>query len=797
MAELVGQTVSHYRVLAHLGSGGMGVVYKALDTRLDRTVALKFLPPELTRDSAAKDRFIREAKAASSLDHANICVVHEIEESEDHTLFIVMPCYEGETLQERIERGPVLPAEAEQIVLQIAHALQHAHEHGIVHRDLKPANIFLTSDGTVKILDFGLAKLAGQSLITRAGSTLGTVAYMSPEQARGEEADHRTDIWSLGVVFYEMVTGRLPFPGEYAQVMLYQILNAPPAPLEESSLDTNHRQIILRCLQKASSDRYQSSEEVAHGLMGVMERSSGDPGRRPRPGHVPRRKEWVRRAAIIFGIAVVVVAGVILLEGRRPDHPAEDKGGAWGTSIAVLPFRDLSPQKDQEYFSVGMTDAVIDNLTRTAGLKTIALTSVMRYRETRRDLREIAAELGVSSILVGSVQREADRIRVRTQLVDAKSGQSLWSHAFDQDLRSVFEVQEQIARSISSELNLIVSNDALPGSAGSRPGSLEAYEYYMKGMYFIKSRFVLTFREEDFLEGLAMFDRAIATDSAYAQAYLGRVWAYEFHYQVTGDEGDARKMQENCARATELDPFSGISAAVMGYAMYEYGHSRTEGLAQIRKGLGISPNNAEVNFLAGTCYLYHGLLEPAITYLSRALALDPYYFWTPYKLGYCYMRTGRYDQAASFFENYFTLAPVQPLIYPGQYIRLKIWKGDLKSADSVLAAAERATPEASWLSEYRSLLLAAEGEKARALNLHTSSEIYALLAMKEEALQELEHEIRGTRSTPYIYYLELLHNPSYDLLRSDPRFQAMLQREKALYDESMARLVAPPGSVGT
>jgi eukaryotic-like serine/threonine-protein kinase len=269
---MIGQTISHYRILEKLGGGGMGIVYKAEDTRLHRTVALKFLPPELTRDDEAKQKFINEAQSASSLDHNNICTIHEIDETEEERLFICMNYYEGETLKKKITKGPLKLEEAIDMTIQIAMGLQKAHEKGIVHRDIKPANIFITNDDIVKILDFGLAKLVGQTMITKTGATLGTVAYMSPEQIRGEEVDGRTDIWSLGVVLYEMITGKLPFKGEYEQAIMFAILNQEPELITDILLDipVNIEKIIFKALSKNSSTRYLSVNDFATDINNFM-----------------------------------------------------------------------------------------------------------------------------------------------------------------------------------------------------------------------------------------------------------------------------------------------------------------------------------------------------------------------------------------------------------------------------------------------------------------------------------------------------------------------------------------------
>jgi serine/threonine protein kinase/Tfp pilus assembly protein PilF len=805
---MIGKVVSHYQILEHLGGGGMGVVYKAQDLKLDRPVALKFLPPDLTRDPEAKQRFVHEAKAASTLQHTNICVVHDIDETPDGPaypgaptagqMFICMEFLEGETLKKKIERGPLKINEAIAIAIQVAQGLTKAHEHGIVHRDIKPANIMLTTDGTAKIVDFGVAKLSGQTMLTRTGSTLGTVAYMSPEQARGELVDHRTDLWSLGVVIYEMLTGRRPFTAEFEQAMIYQIVNEPPAPIDMDSIAAPQGliDVVLRCLEKKPADRYQSASAVVEDLARLRQgvsRSSRD-SRGPDNRLVRAFSNRFTLAAFVFVLLVAAAYVLFKISSRTSVPEGSTTGGMWGASIAVLPFKDFSPAQDQEYFCDAMTDAVIDNLTRAGPLKVISLTSVMRYRNTQKDVRDIGVELGAANILEGSVQREADRIRVRVQLVQADNGYHLWAQTYDQDLHSVFEVQDQISRAIAGALNVAFKPS---GSRTTSPGpkNLDAYEYHAKGMYFIKSKYVLTFREEDFLAAVAMLRHAIEADSTYAPSYFGLAWAYEFHYQVTGSPDDSRLMQDNCRKAWLLDPGSAVATATFGYGCYEYQHQRDTAFTYLKKALAMNPNIGDVNFLVGICYLYHGLYEEGIRYLSRAIELDPYFFWTPYKLAFCYMHSGEYEKAHAYFRKYFELAPIEPLVFPGQFVGLNIWTGNTATADSILTQARRRTPEAEWVKKYSAILLAQAGRSKEALALYRNSEVYALLGMNDEAIRQLNIEIRGTSLYPYIYFQDLLHNPNYGRLRGDPRFGEILQSEKALYERNVERYGSSAGSM--
>jgi serine/threonine protein kinase len=411
---MIGQTISHYKILEKLGGGGMGVVYKAEDTKLKRLVALKFLPPDLTRDDEAKERFVHEAQAASALDHPNICTIHEIGETEDRQLFICMAYYEGETLKKKVSSNQLSVDSVIEIAIQIAQGLAKAHEKGIVHRDIKPANLFLTNDGILKILDFGLAKLAGVTRLTKSGTTLGTVAYMSPEQMQGEEVDHRTDIWALGVVMYEMLTGKLPFKGEYEQAVMYSILNEKPEPITTTRLDVpaDLEKIVNKCLEKKTSERYKLVEETLTDLKSLKKEIE-----------FRTVKKWLIRTKFLLKKRLYFYSGIFALLlsligiGFYFQRDAEEKGEAVPSEtfrIAVLPLVNISPDPQDEYFADGMTEELISTLSKISGLRVIARTSVMQYKGTNKSIAEIGHALKVGTILEGSVRKAANKLRITT-----------------------------------------------------------------------------------------------------------------------------------------------------------------------------------------------------------------------------------------------------------------------------------------------------------------------------------------------------------------------------------------------
>jgi serine/threonine protein kinase len=431
-----GSTVAgRYQILEELGRGGMGVVYKAKDTKLKRTVALKFLPPELTHISEVKERFMREAQAAAALDHPNICTVYEFDEAEEKT-FISMAYVEGQSLRKKLESGPLELDEALRIALQVAQGLQIAHKKRIIHRDIKSTNIMVTEDNQAKIMDFGLARMTGGTLLTQEGMAMGTIAYMSPEQARGEEVDHRTDIWSLGVVMHEMFTGQLPFKGEHEQAIVYSILKERPEPLTDIKADipVSVVEVVSKALEKNPDKRYQQAEELLDDLKSISA------GIVPEEIRVRIKKEKLRkrkRAFLYGGAAGLVLAAVaivlILFTG-----PAEAID-----SIAVLPLENLTGNPDQDYFVDGVTDELIGQLGQISGLqRVISRTSVMRYKNTDKSLPEIARELNVDALVEGTVYQVGENVSIKLQLFDAlPEERSLWTQRYDRPITDVGDVR--------------------------------------------------------------------------------------------------------------------------------------------------------------------------------------------------------------------------------------------------------------------------------------------------------------------------------------------------------------------
>jgi serine/threonine protein kinase len=789
-----------YDLIEELGTGGMGKVYKAFDKKIEEEIALKMLRSEITGDKKTLSRFSNELKIARKIVHKNVGRMYDLGEAEG-VHFITMEYIPGEDLKSFIKRsGQLTVGKALSIAKQICEGLSDAYELGVVHRDLKPQNIMIDNDGNARIMDFGIARSLKAEGMTAEGTVIGTPEYMSPEQAEGEETDSRSDIYSLGVVLFEMLTGRIPFEGKTPlSIAMKHKSETPPNPkVINVQIPNNLNWLILKCMHKVKDKRFQSTQELLSEIVEIEEGTSGFKriAAKKKIGldvRMHKFRPYFIPAGIVLA-AVVILLGFLLFSGREPaqEHPDIEtvSGIQWINSIAVLPFRDFSPAKDQEAFCDAMTDAIIGRVSRLDGLKVISMTSVMNYKSPDRNVKNIGKELNVNTILEGSIQREDNRIRVNAQLINVADYSHLWSDSFDREIESIFKVQDQISQSIAEALKMKLTLDKGEKQKGDpvkiTPESLEAYDYYSKGMHFTKSKYILTFQEDDFKAGVDMFEKALKIDKDYAPAYLGLAWAYEHHYQVTGSQDDFELAHENSVKAYELAPDSAMAIALRGYCLYEYDGEIDEAFQTIKEALEVNPNIGEVNFIAGACLLYHGLYDPAIKYLAKTIELDPYYFWTPYKLAMCYMNTGDFDKATLYFEKYFEIAPVV-LIFPGRYIALNIKMEQFDVVEKLIARTEETHPDYTLLPYCKALLFAAKGEKEKALALYQNSEVYSLLGMRDEAIQHLDKEIRGDVKFPHIQYKHLLNNPLFDNLRKDSRFKRIVKREKKLYEEDLKK----------
>ncbi|UCF79389.1 MAG: protein kinase [Candidatus Eiseniibacteriota bacterium] len=658
---MIGKDISHYRILEKLGEGGMGVVYKAEDKNLKRTVALKFLPPQLTRDPQAKERFVREARAASALDHANICTIYEIDEAEEQT-FMAMACIEGQTLKEKIESSPLELSEIISIATQVAEGLREAHDKGIVHRDIKSANIMVTPKGQAKIMDFGLAKLTGETKLTRTGITMGTVAYMSPEQGRGEEIDQKSDIWSFGVVLYEMVAGRLPFQADYEAAVVYAILNEDPRTVTSFRADTpiELEHIIAHAMTKNPDERYQSAAEMLADLT-----------------------------------ALGAGTGLVVAKERPPGLRRI------GKSIAVLPFTSLSESKEDEYFSDGTTEDIITHLSKIGQLKVISRTSVMRYKNVDKSLREIGRELNVATILQGSVRRAGDRVRIVSQLVDTRTEEHLWVETYDREMKDIFAIQSDVAQNIAAALKAKLSPVERERLERKPTENLEAYDYYLKGR-----EYYYRYHKQDNENAIELFKKALELDPGYALAHAGLGDAYG---QRTGRFGLEAKWTDSAIEASEralsIDPACVEAYKALGLAYMAKG-KRLKALEAYQKAVELNPNYYPAVGNIATTNFALGEYGEALKWSKKAVSLNPTFAFAYSNVGYVYMSLDDYDEAERWFSKALELQP--DLIYAHrEFIYLHLASGDHERARSHSKKALAIAPD-----EVDSLLWAGDTELA-------------------------------------------------------------------------------------
>jgi serine/threonine-protein kinase len=639
---MIGQTISHYKILSKLGEGGMGVVYKAEDTKLHRFVALKFLPASVSDDQSRK-RFVHEAQVASSLEHPNICSIHEIDETPDGRMFIVMPCYEGESLAAKIERGPLKLEEALEIAIQVASGLSKAHEKGICHRDIKPGNIFVTGDGLAKIVDFGLAKLAGRTKLTRTGTSPGTVSYMSPEQLKGGDVDHRADIWALGVVLYEMIAGETPFRGEYEQAMSYSIMNEAPKPVRTLRPDVpvEVERLIERALSKDPNSRVQKSTELLGALQSLKKR----------------------------------------FESKTADLDHGDAKAAV-PSIAVLPFTNMSPDPENQHFGDGLAEELINALAQVKGLRVAARTSAFRFRGGDVDIREIGEKLNVGAVLEGSVRKAGNRLRITAQLISIEDGYHIWSERFDREMQDIFEIQDEITRAIVDRLRieLVVPKDQPLVSCCTE--NLEAYSAFLKGRFYWNS---LT--PEGWAKSLELYQRAIELDPSFAlpHAWLSQLYGSQsfwgsvaprdvmsrsraaaaralelddnvavahgclanFHWLF---EWDFRAAEREFKRTLELDPGAALGRTV--YALFLACRGRKEeAVREARLGLKLDPLSSLVAAWSMGAFYGVGEAEEAIDIGRKAIAMDPGNWQLYLHLGLASLHASMVEKSAAAWEK--------------------------------------------------------------------------------------------------------------------------------------------------
>ena len=813
---VVRHTVNQYKIISPLGAGGMGEVYLAEDTRLERKVALKFLPTLFTQDKRHMSRFEQEARSVAALSHPNVCVIYEVVETAEGDTCLVMEHVDGVTVRDRLAEGPMKAGEALDIAIQVASALSAAHAAGIVHRDIKPENIMLRNDGYVKILDFGLAKLTEprassidheavtKMMVTSPGMVLGTVSYMSPEQARGLPVDERTDVWSLGVVLYEMVSGRRPFEGATPTDVIISIAEREPPPLANSQLDVPVplERIVKQSLAKNCEQRYQTAENLLTDLKSLQhDLEVGAEVERYKPDSrstittsnrqaITSRFFPVTRSRILSFIAllgVLIIAGLVyglfLRKSAPPSPQTEIK------SLAVLPMANLSGDQSQDYFADGMTETLIAGLAKVEALSVISRTSVMQYKGSGRPLGEIAHELGVDAVVVGSVQRFGERVKVAVRLIHGPGDQQLWSGTYDQDLRDIPMLQNDVARAVTGAIQIKLSPQDQTRLARARSVNPMAYDYFLRGRFNLNRQ-----TKTDNETAIELFERAVAADPNFAAAWaeLAQACVWRF-FLFTPDE---KKWEERAFVAVEkalsLDPDLAEAHLARGRLLWtpsnQFPHDKV--IQEYRRALSFNPSLDEARNQLALVYGHVGLLDEAFQELERAVAINPSNTLVRFRIGEMLLFQGKYEQALTALRN--VPKEVNPALVGHQIVWALFNLGRKEEASATLEQFLRDYPEDNrgLYTSLQAVLAASDGQERLAeekINLavkrgkgfghfhHTAYHIacaYALMNKPEQSIKWLE----SAAANGFPCYPLFERDKNLDNLRKDARFVTLLSQ---------------------
>ena len=790
MALTPGTRLDHYEIIAPLGAGGMGEVYRAHDTRLGRDVAIKVLPPEDVADESARQRLVREARTASQLNHPHICTIYESGDA-DGLAYIAMERVEGRPLNLLIgSRG--LPTEAVvRYGAQLADALSYAHERGVIHRDLKCANVVVTEDGRVKMLDFGIAKhvtvperdgaVQPTQTLTGPGAIVGTPEYLAPEILRGGTADPRSDLWSLGVMLYEMAAGTRPFRGVTEMELGVAILNEPPEPLP-ARVPPGLAAIVERCLAKDPAQRYRQAGEVRAAMEGLASGAGAAGGGRSRP--IPSRKSvgsprawrWAVPAALLLlaGLVLFDVAGVRtrLIGGAGPKRI---------TSLAVLPLANFSQEPDQEYFADSMTEELIATLAQIGSLRVISRTSVMGFKGTTKALPEIGKMLGVDGIVEGSVQRSGDRVRITAQLIRVASDEHVWAKSYERDMRDVLALQHEVAGSIAREMQVHLTPDQQQRIAAAAVVSPRAYELYLRGMEAYRR-----FDKRSLSAALELLTKALAIDSTYAPAWAALGLVYLEEPEAGGARDRAITLARNSLdRALSLDPDLGLAHNVKATIAREQDWDWAAAEREYRRAIELAPNLFEAHHFYSHLLMDMGRVDESLEQSRIAIALDPLNAAARLHMGWHYLNAGDFERAIAEYQATLRLDPS----YSAAYTQLS-WAYALAGRYDQAEAAQRKRVDLTGTTDtlaIGALIAARRGRTDESLKMvskmidgvnrgdlpaYDVAEVFAQLGRKDDAFRWLDRAVKQRDSE----VTGLGQDPFMVPLRSDSRFAVLLQR---------------------
>jgi serine/threonine protein kinase len=781
---MIGKLISHYRIIEKIGEGGMGEVYLAEDLRLERKVAIKFLPQHLTKDKENVERFEREAKATAALYHPNIITIYEIAEDDNQT-FIVMEYIDGQSLRTKIENGFSELDEILDITKQICGGLSEAHKADIVHRDIKPENILIDRSGHVKILDFGLAKLKGVSKLTKETSTLGTIHYMSPEQVQGQEVNHRSDIWSLGIVFYEMLTRKLPFKGDYEQAVIYSIMNdEPESPSNiKYEIPVELDPIIKKILNKNPQQRYQNID----GLISDLDALNADRKSNYTSKEKDKNQSKKSRKNIILGLTVfisiiIVAIGYIFLNKSPETNRVID-------SVAVLPLENMSGDPDQEYFSDGMTEALITELSRIKALKVISRTSVMRFKNTQKPIPEIAKQLNVEAVIEGSVLKAGDKVRITAQLIDATSDKHLWAESYERDMREILSLQKEVAKTIASQIKATLAPSEKDELSKMQTINPLAHEAFLKGHYFFDQTSV-----DDAWKAIKFFDQAIQIEPDFAPAYAGKALAYDLivSYNAMTPKKGWPLVREWAEKALSIDKTN--SDAVLSIAdvefIYEWDWAGSDKAYQ--RSIELNPNNSEAYTWYASFLSSMGREDEALLISKKSLELAPLSIGPYYNGIIVRIEAGLFEEAEVLMNKVKELFPQHPVSFGIEGL-ICIARGKYKEALGLyqLQLTKELSPGMKDLARTRlAYVLARIGNEKASREILESlinkspkhyisslriALIYIALDEKDQAFTWLDRAyLERCDDLPVLIKTSFIFNE----IRPDPRFQDLLKRMK-------------------